>query len=212
MAPSPPAAAGYRTPRLVLAAVALAALVSVGALGFLVFELREGPRGVAGTWLGAQIGGPFRLVDQNGKTVSDTDLRGKWLLVYFGYTHCPDECPTALNNLALAWRGLAAPLRDELLPVFITVDPGRDTPAVMNEYVGHFAAPILALTGTRAAVARAARDYRVYYDEHAEPGGGASVDHSSVFYVMDPNGRFAATIGGEATPAQIAARLKQLLG
>jgi protein SCO1/2 len=211
LASSPPAAAGHRTPRLVLVAGVLAALISAGALGFLVFELREGPHGVAGTWLGTQIGGPFRLVDQNGKTVSDTDLRGKWLLVYFGYTHCPDECPTALNNLALAWRGLAAPLRAELRPVFITVDPTRDTPAVMKEYVAHFAAPIVALTGTRAAVTQAARGYRVYYDEHEEPGG-ASVDHSSVFYVMDPNGRFAATIGGRATAAQIAARLKQLLG
>jgi protein SCO1 len=207
-----PDPAPRHTPRLLFAAFLLAAVVFVGAGAFLAFELREGPRGVARTLLGRAIGGPFHLVDQNGKKVSDNDLRGRWLLVYFGYTHCPDACPTALNNIALTLRGLEAPLRNEIRPVFITIDPARDTPQVMKDYVASFDAPILALTGTAAEVAQAAKEYRVYYEKHAEPGGDYSLDHSSLIYVMDPQGRFAASLDSEDTPAQIEARLKQLLG
>jgi protein SCO1/2 len=198
-------------PRPLLAALLCAAFVLVGAGAFLAFDLRESPRGAARSWLGGAIGGPFDLVDQNGKRVSDTDLRGSWLLVYFGYTHCPDACPAALNNIALAFRELGAP-RPALRPVFITVDPARDTPQVMKDYVASFDAPILALTGTTAQVGKAAKAYRVYYAQRAEPGGNYSVDHTSVIYLIDPQGRFAASLAGEATPAQLAERLKQLLG
>jgi protein SCO1 len=211
MPTGPPDGAARRTPRLLFATFLLAALVFVGAGAFLAFELREGPRGVARTWLGREIGGPFRLVDQNGKRVSDTDLRGKWLLVYFGYTHCPDACPTALNNIALTFRDLGG-LRNEIRPVFITIDPLRDTPPVMKAYVASFDAPILALTGSAAAVAQAAKAYRVYYEKHEEAGGDYSLDHTSLIYVMDPNGRFAASLDSEETPAQMEERLKQLLG
>jgi protein SCO1 len=199
-------------PRPLLAACFLAAVVFVGAGAFLAFELGEGPRGVARSWLGREIGGPFRLVDQDGKTVTDTELRGKWLLVYFGYTHCPDACPTALNNIALTFRDLGGPLRREIRPVFITIDPARDTPAVMKSYVASFDAPILALTGSAAAVAQAAQEYRVYYEKHPEPGGDYSFDHSSFIYVMDPQGRFTATIESEEAPALMAKRLEQLIG
>jgi protein SCO1 len=198
--------------RLLLAALLFAACVFVGAGAFLAFELRQGAHGVAQTWLGGEIGGPFRLVDQNGKQVTDSDLRGKWLLVYFGYTHCPDACPTALNNIALTFRDLGAPLRNAILPIFITIDPARDTPQIMKNYVASFDAPILALTGNAAAVAQAAKEYRVYYERHAEPGGDYSVDHTSLIYVMDPKGRFAASLDSEDTPAQIEERLTQLLG
>jgi protein SCO1 len=200
------------TSRSLLVAFVLAACVFVGAGAFLAFELREGPRGVARTWLGSEIGGPFHLVDQNGRPVSDSDLRGRWLLVYFGYTHCPDACPTALNNIALAFRDLGAPLRHEIRPVFITIDPARDTPQAMKEYVASFDAPILALTGTAAQVAQAAKEYRVYYEKRPEPGGDYSLDHTSLIYVMDPRGRFAASLDSEDTPAQMEERLKQLLG
>ena len=89
--------------------------------------MRDNPRGVAGTALASAIGGPFQLVDQNGKTVTDADLKGKWSLIYFGYTHCPDACPTALNDISIALSDLG-PKRDAVRPVFITVDPERDTP------------------------------------------------------------------------------------
>jgi protein SCO1/2 len=199
-------------PRTLLVALFCAALVFVGAGAFLAVDLRDGPRGVARTWLGSVIGGRFDLVDQNGKRVTDTDLRGTWLLIYFGYTHCPDACPTALSNIALAFHQLGAAQRTALRPVFITIDPARDTPPVMKDYVASFDAPILALTGTAAAVAQAAKAYRVYYAQRAEPGGDYSLDHTSLIYVIDPQGRFAAGLDGEATPAQIAERLRQLLG
>jgi protein SCO1 len=206
MADSPKTA---RSP--LVAAFVLAAFVFVGAGAFLAFELHVGPRGVARTWLGTAIGGPFDLVDQNGKRVSDIDLRGKWLLVYFGYTHCPDACPTALNNIALTFRDLAPQLRGEIRPVFITIDPARDTPRAMKDYVASFDAPILALTGSAAEVAQTAKEYRVYYAKNPEAGGDYSLDHTSLIYVMDPNGRFAASLDSEATPAQMTARLRQLI-
>jgi protein SCO1/2 len=196
--------------RLVLAAVLLGGLVILAAGAFLGLGLRETPKGAAGTLLASAIGGPFRLIDQNGRTVTDADLKGKWSLIYFGYTHCPDACPTTLNDIAIALDELG-PKRDAVRPVFITVDPERDTPEVLKSYVTSFDAPILALTGTPAEVAQAAKDYRVYYAKHPEPGGDYSMDHSSVIYVMDPEGRFTATFTPESSPEDIAARLKKLL-
>ena len=196
--------------RFVPAAVLLGGLLILGAGAFLALSLHETPRGAAGTLLASAIGGPFRLVDQNGKTVTDADLKGKWSLVYFGYTHCPDACPTALNDIAIALDELG-PQRNEVRPVFVTVDPERDTPEVLKSYVTAFDAPILALSGTPEEIAQAAKGYRVYYAKHPETGGDYSMDHSSVIYVMDPEGRFTASFTHENTPEQIAERLKKLL-
>ena len=198
------------SPRFVLVAAALAALVILGAGVFLALTLRDNPRGATGTMLASAIGGPFRLTDQNGKTVTDAYLKGKWSLVYFGYTHCPDACPTALNDISIALEDLGTK-RDAVRPVFITVDPERDTPDALKAYVTSFDAPILALTGTPEQVAQAAKGYRVYYAKHPEAGGEYSMDHSSVIYVMDPQGRFTASFTHESTPEQIAERLKKLL-
>jgi protein SCO1 len=196
--------------RFVLVAVLLAGFVILGAGAFLALSLHQTPRGAAGSLLASAIGGPFRLVDQNGKTVTDGDLKGKWALVYFGYTHCPDACPTALNDIAIALDELG-PKRGAVRPIFITVDPERDTPEVLKSYVAAFDAPILALTGTPDEIAQAAKGYRVYYKKHPEAGGGYSMDHSSVIYVMDPEGRFTASFTHENAPEQIAERLKKLL-
>jgi protein SCO1/2 len=206
MASDPPAG----SPRLALIAAVLAGLVILAAGAFLIVALRDNPRGVAGTALASAIGGPFRLTDQNGKAVTDADLKGKWSLIYFGYTHCPDACPTALNDISIALSELGAK-RDAVRPVFITVDPERDTPEALKAYMTSFDAPILALTGTAEEVAQAAKGYRVYYAKHPEPGGDYSMDHSSVIYVMDPEGRFTASFTQENTPEQIAERLKKLL-
>lgn len=197
-------------PRIALAAAMLGALVILGSAAFLALELHDNAHGVSGTLLGSAIGGPFTLVDQDGKTVTNTALEGKWLLVYFGYTHCPDECPTTLNNIAIALRDLGAK-RSEVRPVFITIDPARDTPQVLKNYVAAFGAPILALTGSAAQIAKAADAYRVYYAKHPEAGGDYSMDHSSMIYVMDPKGRFTASFTDEDTPAQMAERLQKLL-
>ena len=215
MARNPPAgppgkSAPGGSPRFILVAAVLAALVILGAGVFLALTLRDNPRGATGTMLASAIGGPFRLTDQNGKTVTDADLKGKWSLVYFGYTHCPDACPTALNDISIALEDLGTK-RDAVRPVFITVDPERDTPDALKAYVTSFDAPILALTGTPEQVAQAAKGYRVYYAKHPEAGGEYSMDHSSVIYVMDPQGRFTASFTHESTPEQIAERLKKLL-
>jgi len=202
--------AGNPPGRFVLFAVLLAGLVILGVGAFLALSLHETPRGAAGTLLASAIGGPFRLVDQNGKTVTDGDLKGKWSLVYFGYTHCPDACPTALNDISIALDELG-PKRDAVRPVFITVDPERDTAEVLKAYVTSFDAPIMALTGTPEEIAQAAKEYRVYYAKHPEAGGDYSMDHSSVIYVMDPEGRFTASFTHENTPEDIAERLKKLL-
>jgi protein SCO1 len=196
--------------RFIPIAVLFSGFVILGGGAFLALSLHETPRGAAGTLLASAIGGPFQLVDQNGKTVTNADLKGKWLLVYFGYTHCPDACPTALNDISIALDELG-PKRDTVRPVFITVDPERDTPEVLKSYVTAFDAPILALTGTPQEIAQAAKGYRVYYAKHPEAGGDYSMDHSSVIYVMDPEGRFTASFTQENTPEQISERLKKLL-
>ena len=205
------AGAAANSRRFVLAAVLLGGLVILGVGALLALAHRDTPRGAAGTLLASAIGGPFRLVDQNGKTVTDADLKGKWSLVYFGYTHCPDACPTALNDIAIALDQLG-PKREAVRSVFITVDPERDTPEVLKDYVTSFDAAILALSGSPEEIARAAKAYRVYYAKHPEPGGDYSMDHSSVIYVMDPQGRFTASFTHESAPEQISERLKKLLG
>jgi protein SCO1/2 len=176
----------------------------------LVLASRDNPKGAAGTLLASAIGGPFELVDQNGKAFSDADLHGKWHLVFFGYTHCPDTCPTALNEMSLALDRLGK-ARSEIGVVFISVDPERDTPDVLKSYVAAFDAPIEALTGSAEQVDKAARAYRIYYAKHKRPDGGYDMDHSAVIYVMDPQGRFTATLTPDSTAAAIAERLQKLL-
>src|ERR1700746_1678177 len=167
MAPTPQSAQVRPSPgggsrRFLLIAAVLAGLVILGTGAFLTLALRDTPRGVAGTALASAIGGPFQLVDKNGKTVTDADLKGKWSLIYFGYTHCPDACPTALNDISIALSELGSK-RDAVRPFVITLNPERHTPQALKSYVTSFDAPVLALTGTAEQVAKAAKAYRVYY-------------------------------------------------
>ena len=205
-----PAANGRPTPRFALMAIALAGLLVVAAGVLLAMALRDGPRGVAGTALANAIGGPFQLIDQNGKPVSDVELKGKWQLVFFGYTHCPDTCPTALNEISLALDQLGKK-RQDVEVVFITVDPDRDTPDVLKSYVQSFDAPIIALTGSPEAIKQAAKAYRVFYAKHPRPDGDYDMDHSAVIYVMNPEGRFTATFTPDSTADAIAQRLQKLI-
>ena len=205
-----PAANPPRPPRFAVIAIVLAAVLVVAAGALLALAVRETPRGAAGTALASAIGGPFRLIDQNGKAVSDADLKGKWQLIFFGYTHCPDACPTALNEIALALDQLGEK-RSDIAVVFITVDPERDTPEVMKSYVQSFDAPIIALTGSADAVAQAAKAYRVYYAKHPRGDGDYDMDHSAVIYVMNPEGRFTATFTPDSTADAIAQRLQKLI-
>lgn len=159
----------------------------------------------------SQVGGPFRLRAADGRDVTDAEFRGRWMLVYFGYTHCPDACPTALQDMANALDSLGPEAKRKVAVLFITVDPERDTPAVMRDYVTAFDAPITGLSGTPEQVAAAAKAYRVYYAKHPKAGGEYDMDHSSVIYVMDPRGRFAANFTHETAPDAMAAKLRALM-
>ena len=158
------------------------------------------------------IGGPFTLEDGNGKQVTDRDFRGKYMLVYFGYTFCPDVCPTTLNEVADALDKLGAKA-DRLQPIFITVDPKRDLPAIVKQYSAAFTPRLIGLTGTDEQIARVAQEYRVYYAEHRTGSGpnDYTMDHSSVLYLMGPDGRFIAPIRADADAAHIAADLARLI-
>ena len=156
------------------------------------------------------IGGPFRLIDGAGHSVSDADFHGKFMLVYFGYTFCPDVCPTTLNQVALAMDRLGA-RAGRVQPLFITVDPQRDTPDVIGRYVAAFGPRLIGLTGMPDAIAAVVREYRVYAGTPQAAEGGYTVDHSSILYLMGPDGRFVAAIpaaaSGEAIAAAIAGHL-----
>ena len=130
------------------------------------------------------IGGPFSLIDQNGERRTDKDYRGKFMLVYFGYTYCPDVCPTTLAVLSAALDKLGTKA-DDVVPVFISVDPKRDTPETLKSYLAAFGPRFVGLTGTDEEVATAAKAYRVFYQVHPGEGGAYTLDHSSVIYLMD---------------------------
>jgi protein SCO1 len=195
-------------PRRVLYAimgVVLAALL-LGVGGFMWLSSNESNGGLS-------IGGPFTLQDGSGKTVTDRDFRGQYMLVYFGYTFCPDVCPTTLTAVADAMDKLE-PEASRIRTVFITVDPKRDTPAVVGKYAAAFGPNIVGLTGTPEEIARVAKAYRVYYAEHRTgPGPNDYVmDHSSVLYLMDPKGGFVAPVRADQSGSEMATALKKLMG
>ena len=159
------------------------------------------------------IGGPFALEGGNGQTVSSTDFRGKYMLIYFGYTYCPDVCPTTLTAVAAALDKLG-PKAASLVPIFITVDPHRDTPTVMKRYAAAFSPRIVGLTGTAAQIAQVAKEYRVYYAKH-KTGPGPNdylMDHSSLLYLMGPDGKFLAPIPADQSGEEMAKDLVKLIG
>lgn len=207
--PSAPKPGG--APPFVVMATAFAGVLVLVAGVLIALAFRDQGHGIAGSPLGNAIGGKFSLVDQNGKPFTDADLKGKWNLVFFGYTHCPDVCPTTLNDLSLALNQLGAKEKDVGI-VFISVDPDRDTPAVLKSYVESFGGPIEALTGTPDQVATAAKDYKVYYAKHPRSDGGYDMDHSALIYIMDPQGRFTATFTPDESSDSMATRLTKLLG
>ncbi len=190
--------------KLVLTACALLAAVLAGAGAVAV------PRLLAPTQVGVCIGGPFQLTDGDGRSVSEASFRGKWMLVYFGYTHCPDACPTALQDIADTLDLLPPAGRAEVVPLFITVDPARDTPAVMKDYAAAFGPAIVPLSGSQDAITRVERQYRVYAAKHPTQDGDYEMDHSSVIYLMDPQGRFVANFTHESSPKDMADKLRQL--
>ena len=159
----------------------------------------------------AAIGGPFALVDQNGRAVTDQDFHGRYMLVYFGFTNCPDVCPAALQIMDAA-RAKLGDKAGRVASVFVTVDPERDTPPALSDYLSSFPGTI-GLTGSIEAVRQAAAAYRVYYKKIKDEGSAAAytVDHTSIIYLMGPDGRFI-THFTHATPVDtIAAKLATML-
>jgi protein SCO1/2 len=197
---APPRGGLYAALGLVLAAL----LLGVG--GFMWFSGGTGNNGLS-------IGGPFTLQDGSGTTITDQDFHGRYMLVYFGYTFCPDVCPTTLTAVADAMDKLG-PEASRIRTVFITVDPKRDTPAVVGKYAAAFGPNIVGLTGTPEAIAKVAREYRVYYAEHRTGPGpnDYAMDHSSVLYLMDPKGGFVAPVRADQSGDQIASALRKLMG
>jgi protein SCO1/2 len=152
-------------------------------------------------WNREPIGGPFALIDQDGKRRTDADFRGKVLLVYFGFTYCPDVCPTDLQEIGLAVDRLG-PAGDAVQPIFITLDPPRDTPEHLKEYVAMFHARFVGLTGDAAALDAAARAYRVFYARVALEKSDYTVDHSAFIYLMGRHGEYLGFFP-PGTPADI---------
>src|SRR6266851_6232502 len=158
----------------------------------------------------AAIGGPFKLVDQNGQTLTDADLKGHPFLVFFGFTHCPDVCPTTLFDVSEILRALG-PDADRMRALFITVDPERDTPALMKDYLSSFDSHLAGLTGDPAAVAAVAKAYRIYFKKVPLDQGGYTMDHTAIIYLMDKEGRFVAPFSLKRTTEAAAADLRRYL-
>jgi protein SCO1/2 len=155
----------------------------------------------------AEIGGPYVLIDQNGAVRDSRDFTGKWQLLYFGYTHCPDVCPLTLEMMGDVMSKLGADAR-RVVPVFITIDPERDTPKVMNAYVSAFGKNFVGLTGDAKSIANVEREYRVYAKRRDLKGGDYAMDHSSVIYLVGPDGKFVTDYNDVADPVKIAADIK----
>jgi protein SCO1/2 len=157
------------------------------------------------------VGGPFELVDQEGRPVDEAVLKGKWSAVFFGFTYCPDVCPTTLQALAAAQDRLGAKAKDFQV-VFISVDPERDTPQQLKAYLtaGPFPPGTIGLTGTPAQVAAAARAYRVFYQKRGE-GTDYAVDHSTPVYLMDRKGRFSRILPYNLPPEALARQVSEAM-
>ncbi len=186
-------------------AVLIAATAAIVATGAVVWLERPASASL-------QLGGPFTLTDANtGKIVTDQSFRGKTMLIYFGYTYCPDACPTALNNISQAMAKLG-PAAADIVPLFISIDPGRDTPQVMANYVKAFDPRIQGLVGDPATTATVAKEFGVYYKRHDEPGGAYLMDHSSLIYMLDPEGKFIKFLPASDSGDKLAGAIRPLLG
>jgi protein SCO1/2 len=158
----------------------------------------------------ATIGGPFALVDGAGHGVTEQALLGRWTLIYFGYTHCPDACPTTLSAIGGALDKLSPAARKAIRVLFITVDPGRDTPAVVGPYAKAFGPEFSGLTGSGAELSKVEQEFRVYAQRHDLKGGDYAMDHSSIIYVMGPDGQFAGLLDDSLSAADMAQKLSHL--
>jgi protein SCO1/2 len=193
------------TARPLVIATAFAASLVLGLL--IVFWAMGGVSKVAQP---AAIGGPFQLTDQNGKAVTDKSLKGKPTLIFFGYTHCPDVCPTSLFEISEVLRAMGKDA-DKVNAIFISVDPERDTPATMKNYLSSFDPHLEGLSGDPAEIAKVITSYRVYAKKVPTKDGDYTMDHTALIYLMDRDGRFVSPFNLKRTPEEAAADLKRYL-
>jgi len=175
--------------------------------GVLLLAVGRSPTQVA---TASAVGGPFKLIDQNGQEVTQEALKGKPSLIFFGFTHCPDICPTALFDMSELYKALG-PDGDKLASYFVTVDPERDTPEVLKEYLSSFDPRLRGLTGDPQAVAAMEKAYRVYSKKVPLEGGGYTMDHTALVYLMNKDGQFVAPFNLKRKPQEAAADLKRYL-
>jgi protein SCO1/2 len=186
--------------RLILPLVVfLIGALALAAAAIITFSPRQ-----QGQSLASSVGGPFALTTAEGKRLTDKDLRGAPFLVFFGFTHCPDVCPTKLFEISETLRAAGAK-GEKLKALFISVDPERDTPEVMKSYLGSFDSRIIGLTGSQAEIDATVKAYRAYAKKVPQKDGGYTMDHTALVYLMDKNGGFVGAFNIEQTPAQAAA-------
>jgi protein SCO1/2 len=196
-----------RRPVLIFAAIMLLIAAVIGGYAY----MSRGPHQQQGSGV-ALVGGPFSLIDQDGRRVTEKDFLGKYILVFFGYTYCPDICPTELQVMSAALDQMG-PEAGRIQPIFVSIDPARDTPEVLKAYVANFGPRLIGLTGSPEEVAAIAKAYRVYY---AKAGNGSTatdylMDHSSIIYLMGPDGRFVKHMPYTTDAAKLATELKETL-
>jgi protein SCO1/2 len=195
---------------LVVSAAVLAAGIVAAIITIKVSEVRTAsslaPSGQIQVSGDFNVGGPFTLTNQDGQRVTDKDFAGRFQLIYFGYTFCPDVCPTELNTMSLALQQVGSRVR--IVPIFITIDPARDTPESLKAYLSSFGPDFVGLTGSDEEIAAIAKEYRVYYKKSDGDGDNYGMDHTSLVYLMTPNGKLVALFRAGATPEDIADGIK----
>lgn len=196
--------------KITIIATTAIALLIVGFTAFKLYrtEITNMASSVKSTGT-ALVGGPFSLINHDGKTVTEKDFANKYMLIYFGYTFCPDVCPTELQVITAALEEMGDKAKN-IQPVFVSVDPDRDTPAVMKEYVSNFYPGMIGLTGTAEQISKVAKSYRVYYSKAAEAGADPkdyAMDHSSIIYLMSPKGEFVKHFAYGTDPKKLAKAL-----
>jgi protein SCO1/2 len=197
--------------RLIAFVIAGFLIGAIAGAGVLLVATPQGGQPVQSSGA-ALIGGPFSLVGADGKPVTDRDFRGRYMLIFFGFTHCPDICPAELQVIAQALEQLGDKAKN-VVPIFITLDPERDTPEAMANYVKSFGPNFVGLTGSPEAIAAATKAYRVAYSkvENKESAGDYSVDHSALVYLMDPEGRYVTHFSYGLSADQMAEKLEKSL-
>ncbi|WP_281684356.1 SCO family protein [Thalassobaculum salexigens] len=180
-----------------------ATLVGTVTAGYFIWQAKDGE---------VDVGGPFTLTDQTGRQVTEKTYQGDWQIVFFGYTYCPDICPTTMATVTTALDALG-PLAEKVTPIFITIDPERDTVEQLAGYHEYFHPSFAMLTGSEEQIAKVAREFRVYYAKADDEGASDYLmDHSSITYLLDPNGRYVTHFNHGIAPEKMAGTLRQYIG